>query len=96
MPLLPPPTTAATVDNAAIGAIGSIPPWPPSRMTAIAAVDDPRCHIHTGNNNDHHSLLTGAMAVIIDGSGSLWQPWQLWSLLTVVVVNRGSGGMEGQ
>jgi hypothetical protein len=38
-PLLPPLSTAATVDNAAIGAVGSIPP---SKTNAIAAIDN--CH----------------------------------------------------
>ncbi len=42
MPSLPPPSTAATIGNAAIGTIGSIPLQPPSTMTAIAAVDDRR------------------------------------------------------
>jgi hypothetical protein len=41
---LPPPSTTATVDAAAIGAVGSIPPLPLLTMTAIVAVND--CHRH--------------------------------------------------
>jgi hypothetical protein len=44
MPSSLPPSTAATIDDAAIGAciVGSIPPPLPSMMTAIAAVNDCR------------------------------------------------------
>ncbi len=52
-PLLPPPLTAATVEDVAIGAVGSIPPPPLSTMITIAAVDDRHCRFHTVDNNDH-------------------------------------------
>jgi hypothetical protein len=52
MPLPPPPSTTATVDNAAIGTIVSIPPSPlPSTMTAIPAVDNHHHRCHTVNDN---------------------------------------------
>jgi hypothetical protein len=53
MPLLPPPSTAATVDNAAISTVSSIPPLPPLTTTAIATVNNRHCHCHTVNNKDH-------------------------------------------
>jgi hypothetical protein len=51
-PLLPLPSTAATIYNAAINAVGSIPLPPPLTTTAITAVDNPHCRCHTVNNND--------------------------------------------
>jgi hypothetical protein len=52
-PLLQLPSTAtATVNNATIGAISSIPPPPPSTMTAIAAVDNRHCRCHTVNDDN--------------------------------------------
>jgi hypothetical protein len=36
--------------------------------------------------------LTAAKAVIVDGSGGQWQPWQWWSLSMAVVVNGGGSG----
>jgi hypothetical protein len=47
MPSLPLPSTAATVDDAVIGAVSSIPLPPPSTMTPIAAVDVHHCCCHT-------------------------------------------------
>jgi hypothetical protein len=52
MPSLLPPSTAATVDDAAICAVGSTLPLPPSTTNAIAAVNDRHCRCHTVNNND--------------------------------------------
>ncbi len=40
--------------------------------------------------------LTVAMVVIVDGSSGLWWPWGWWSLSTLVVIDGGSDGMEGQ
>jgi hypothetical protein len=50
---LPPPSTAATVDDAAIKAVGSIPLLPLSTTTTIATVEDHHCLCHTVNDNDH-------------------------------------------
>ncbi len=49
IPLLLLPSNAATVDDIAIGAVGSISPPPPLMMTAIPAVDDHHCRCHTVN-----------------------------------------------
>ncbi len=53
IPLLPPLSAAATVNNTTISTIGSIPPLLPSMMTAIAAVDyrHRRCHTVVDNND---------------------------------------------
>jgi hypothetical protein len=52
MPLLLPPSTATTVDDAAIGAVGSITPPPPLATTAIATIEDCHRRCHTVNNDD--------------------------------------------
>ncbi len=58
-PLSPPPSTAATVNNAAIGTVGSIPPLPPLTTAAIAAIDDRhrRCHIVNNNNGQKPAVI---------------------------------------
>jgi hypothetical protein len=43
----------ATVNNATIGVIGSIPPPLPSMTTAIATVDECHCCCYTVNDDDH-------------------------------------------
>ncbi len=53
MPLSPLPSTAAKVDNAAIGAADSIPPLPLSTTTAIAAINNCHHHCHTVNKDNH-------------------------------------------
>ncbi len=53
MPLLPPPSTAATIDNAIIGAVGSIPLPLLSTTTAIPAINTRHCRCHTVNDDDH-------------------------------------------
>jgi hypothetical protein len=60
-----PPSTAATVDNAAIGAVGSIPPPLLLTMTDIATVDDCHCRCHTVNDDDHQKP---AVMFVINGS----------------------------
>jgi hypothetical protein len=57
MPSLPLPSTTTTVDNATIGAVGSISLLPPSTTTAIAAADDHYCCCHTVDNNKRQKLL---------------------------------------
>jgi hypothetical protein len=51
-PLLPLPSTAATVNDAAISAVGSILPLPLLTTTTIATVDNHRCRWHTVDDND--------------------------------------------
>jgi hypothetical protein len=51
-PSLPPPSATTTVDDTPIGAVGSIPPLPPSTTNAIAAIDNRHRRFHTVNNND--------------------------------------------
>jgi hypothetical protein len=78
------PSTATTVNNAAIGTFSLIPPPPPLTMTAIAIVDDRHCLCHTVNDSNHQKP-----AVVV----CHWR-WQWQSLLTEAVVNvgRGDGG----
>ncbi len=85
MPSLPPPSTNATVNNATIGAVSSIPLPPPSTMTAIAAIDDCHCCCYTVNNDNPQK------PTVIDCR----QRQQWWSLLTEVVVDGscGDGGL---
>jgi hypothetical protein len=76
MSSLPPQSTAATVDNAAISAVGSI---------STASTMDNDCYhcrqqlpsplpqsqqSQPPEASSHYLLLTVAMAVIVDGSGS--------------------------
>jgi hypothetical protein len=81
-PLLLPPSTNATVDDAAIGTIGSIPPLPLSTATAIAAVDNRHCRCHTVNDDDRQ------MPAVVD----CCQQRQWRSLLMEATVNGGHGG----
>jgi hypothetical protein len=81
MLLLLPPSTAATINDTAIGAIGSIPPPPPLTMTAIAAINDHHCRCHTVDNNNWQKP-----AVIVN---HWWQQWG--SLSTKAAVDGGSG-----
>jgi hypothetical protein len=46
-PSTPPPSTAATVNKAAISTIGFISPLQPLTTTAITPVDDYHCHYHS-------------------------------------------------
>ncbi len=84
-PLSPLPSTAATVDDAAIGTVGSIPLPPPSIMTAIAAVNN--CHFccHTDDNND---CQKPAVMFVIDGGNGGHCQWK-----AVVDGGRGDGGL---
>jgi hypothetical protein len=43
MPLLPPPSTATTVNDTAISTVSSIPLLPPSTTTIIVTVNDRHC-----------------------------------------------------
>jgi hypothetical protein len=97
-PSLPPPSTAATVDNATIGAIKSIPSLPPSTTTTIAAIDGHHCRCHTVNDNDRQkqavivchrrrqrrSSLTEAAADGNLGNGGLYQRQSLLMEAAVV------------
>jgi hypothetical protein len=51
------PSTIATVDDRAISAISSILLPPPSKMTAITAVDDHHRHCHTVDDDGKFHLL---------------------------------------
>jgi hypothetical protein len=52
-PLLPLPSTVATIDDAAIGAVSSLPPLlPPLTMTNIVAVNGFHCRCHIVNDNN--------------------------------------------
>jgi hypothetical protein len=86
MPLLPPASTDATIDNAAISAIGSIPSPLPSTTTAIATINDRHCRCHTVNDDNCQKPEN-----IVCHQRQLWQ-----SLLTKTAVNggRGNGGLE--
>jgi hypothetical protein len=98
-------STTATVNDAAICTVSSIPPPLPSTMTAIAAINDRHCHYHTVNVNNRQkpavvvcrqrqqwrSLLMGAA---VDGDcydGGLCQRWL--SLMKVAVGWRDNGSM---
>jgi hypothetical protein len=52
MPSSLPPSTAATVNDAANGAVGSIPLLPALAMTAIATVNNHHCRCHTVDDDD--------------------------------------------
>jgi hypothetical protein len=97
---LPLPSTAATVYDATICAVSSIPLPLPLTTTTIAAANNCHCRCHTVDNyNCQKSAvilsLRTAMAVIVKRSGSWWWPRQWWPLLTVFVIDRGSSGIEG-
>jgi hypothetical protein len=85
MPLLLPPSTAATVEDAPIGAVSSIPPLLPSTMTAIVAINDYHCRCHAVNNDNHQKP-----AVIVCG-----RQWQRRSSSTEAAAdgNHGNGGL---
>jgi hypothetical protein len=85
-PLLLPPSTTATVDNAAIGAVSSIPLSPPSTTTAIIAVNDHHCRCYTVNDNDRQKPM-----VVVS-----CQRQQRQSLLTEAAVdgNHGKSGLQ--
>ncbi len=53
IPSLQPSSTATTVDDAVISAVGSIPPLPPLTMTAITTVNNRYCCCNKVNNVDH-------------------------------------------
>jgi hypothetical protein len=72
MPLLLPPSTSVTIEDAAIGTVGSIPPPLRLTITTIAAVNDRHRHCHTVNNNNCQKP-----AVVVCHSRRQWQ-----SLLT--------------
>jgi hypothetical protein len=85
MPLLTPPSTTATIDSAAISAVGSIPPSLLLTTTAIAAVEDRHCCCHTVNDKDRQKpAVVGCHR---------WQQWR--SLLTEAAVDGscGDGGL---
>jgi hypothetical protein len=85
MPLLPLPSTGATVNNAAIGAVGSIPLPPPSTTTTIAAINDHHRRCHTVDDNDRQKP-----AAIV--RCQQWQ-WRPSSTEAVVDGNRGNGSL---
>jgi hypothetical protein len=81
-PLLPLPSTAATVDDTAIGAVGSIPLPPSLTKTAITAFNNHHCRCHTVNNDDHQmpkvvvhhwrqQWQCAATQLTVNGSGDL-------------------------
>jgi hypothetical protein len=76
MPLLLPPSTTASVYDAAIGAVGSIPPPLLLSTTTIAAVNNRHCRCHTVDNNNCQK--PAVMFVIKDSNGGHHQrKWQL-------------------
>jgi hypothetical protein len=83
MPSLLPPSNAATINNAAIDAIGSIPLPPPLSTTAIATINNCHCCCHTVNNDNRQKP-----AVVV-----CHQCWQWQSLLMEVVVDGSSGNV---
>jgi hypothetical protein len=84
-PLLPPPSTGATVNDAAIGAISSIPRLLPSTTTPITTINDHHRGCHTVDNNNHQKPV-----VVVH---CRWQQW--WPYLTEAAVggNRSNGGL---
>jgi hypothetical protein len=84
-PLLLPPSTATTVNNATIGAVESIPLLPPSTTTAIAAVEDHHCCCHTVDNNNPQKP-----AVVVCHQ---WQQSRPLSMEAAVDGNHGNGGL---
>ncbi len=85
-PSLLPPSTTATVHNAAVGTVGSIPPLPPSTTTAIAAIVDCHRRCHTVDDDNCQKL-----AVVV-----CCQWLHLRSSLTEAAVDggRGDGGLR--
>jgi hypothetical protein len=85
MPSLRQPSIAATVIDATIGAVGSIPPLLPLTTTAINAIDDHHCRCHTVEDNDCQKPV-----VVVPP-----QQWQWWSLLMEAAVDgsHGNGGL---
>jgi hypothetical protein len=83
--LLPLLSTAATVKDLAIGAIGSIQLQPPLTTTAITTIDDHHCCYHTVDNDGHQKP-----AVVV-----CFQWWQRQSLLMEAAVHgsHGNGGL---
>jgi hypothetical protein len=79
------PSTATTVEDAAINAIGSISLQPPMTTTTIAAINDPHCRCHIVNDDNHQKP-----AVVVCCQ---WRQWR--SLLMEVVVDgdHGNGGL---
>jgi hypothetical protein len=80
-PLLPPPSSAATANDAVIGAIGLIPMPPPSRTTAIATANDHHHRFHSVGNYNHQKP-----AIVVH-----CQWLQLWSLSEEAVVDGSHG-----
>jgi hypothetical protein len=75
------PIVAPTIDNATISPVRSIPPLPPSTMTAIAAIDECHCCCHSVDNDNRQKP-----AVIVCCWRRQWQ-----SSLTEVAVDGGHG-----
>jgi hypothetical protein len=84
--IMPLPSTTATVNNATIGTVGSIPPPLPLTTTVIAAANDRHRRCHTVNNNNHQKPV-----VVV-----CHQRRQRLSLFMEVVVDggRGNGGLH--
>ncbi len=84
MPSSLPPSTAATINDATIGAVSSIPPPLPLMTTAIATIDGCHCRCHTVISNDRQKP-----AVVV-----CCQRWQWRSLLMEAAVDgsRSNGG----
>jgi hypothetical protein len=84
-PSLPPPSTAAKVDDTAIGPVSSIPPPPPSTMTTITALNDCHLRCHTVNNNNRQKP-------VVIGCCQRWQ-WQSSSTEVADDGGHGDGGL---
>jgi hypothetical protein len=86
-PLLLLPSFATIIDDAAIGAVGSIPLLPLSTTTAIAAIEDCHHRCHTVSNDDRQKP---APAVVVCCQRPVWR-----SLITEAAVNgsRSDGGL---
>jgi hypothetical protein len=84
MPSLLSPSTATTVNDAAIEAAVSTQPLPPLTTTAIATVDDHHHHCYTVDNNKRQKP-----AVVVH---CWWRQRQLSSTEAVVDGNHGNGG----
>jgi hypothetical protein len=84
-PLLPPPSTATTIDGAAISAVGSIPPVLPSTTTAIAVVKDRhrRCHTVKDNNCQKPVVVVCCQ----------WQQWRSLLMEAAFDGSRSDGGI---
>jgi hypothetical protein len=96
MPLLPPPSTTAKVDKAAISAVGSIPLPPLATTTAIAAVGDHHCRCHTVDNNNRQK--PAVMFVIDSGNGShrQWKRRLMAAAAMVIFVDSSHCGRRRQ